>query len=346
MNIRRGSNCRSVLNAVVVGLACCATGTAAAQPADRIPAEKGPTLRRFELTYSGTVKDLPAGCTAAVWIPVPKTGQEQTVQEIERSLPAEAAEHTERDYANRMLYFESMPRPEGTLSFEVRYEVERREVLTQVEGRFVDMGEIADLTAKERRRDLAPDTKVPVAGKPLELLDGLALSDDPLQLGRTLYDRIDDHMTYKKEGTGWGLGDSLWACESGYGNCTDFHSLFISLARARRLPARFEIGFSLPAQRGEGEIPGYHCWAWFYADQHGWVPVDISEADKHPELKDYYYGNLTPDRVAFTSGRDLELMPAQSGPPLNFFIYPYVEVEGQVWPSEKIELNVTFKDLL
>jgi hypothetical protein len=77
--------------------------------------------------------------------------------------------------------------------------------------------------------------------------------------------------------------------------------------------------------------------------EHGWVPVDISEASKNPKLKEYYFGNLTEDRISFTVGRDLTLVPKQDGPPLNFFIYPYVEVEGK--PYEKLRKRFTFKDV-
>ena len=52
-------------------------------------------------------------------------------------------------------------------------------------------------------------------------------------------------------------------------------------------------------------------------------------SDKHPEMKDYYFGSLTADRVAFTRGRDLQLTPPQQAGPVNFFVYPYVEVEGK-----------------
>jgi len=37
--------------------------------------------------------------------------------------------------------------------------------------------------------------------------------------------------------------------------------------------------------------------------------------------------------VQFTVGRDLELSPKQSGSPLNYFIYPYVEVAGKAYPN-------------
>ena len=44
------------------------------------------------------------------------------------------------------------------------------------------------------------------------------------------------------------------------------------------------------------------------------MPVDISEANKNPKMKDYYFGNLTEDRVTFTTGRDIDLVPEQSRP--------------------------------
>jgi transglutaminase-like putative cysteine protease len=185
---------------------------------------------------------------------------------------------------------------------------------------------------------------VPLGGKPEELLKGKKVPDDPMRAARLFYDVVNGHMTYSKEGSDWGRGDADWACDSKRGNCSDFHSLFISLARTHKLPAKFEIGFPLPAKRGAGEIPGYHCWAKFRIDGKGWVPVDISEANKSPELRDYYFGNLSPDRVAFSTGRDLELVPRQAGPPLNFFVYPYVEVDGKPYPDGKVERHFSYRD--
>ncbi len=159
-----------------------------------------------------------------------------------------------------------------------------------------------------------------------------------------IYDVIDDNLKYGKDKPGWGNGDSVWACDSKTGNCTDFHSLFMSLARSRGIPAKFEIGFLLPDKHGAGDVPGYHCWAKFRPVGKGWVPVDISEANKHPEMRDYYFGNLTEDRVAFTTGRDLTLAPKQDGGPVNFLVYPYVEVDGKVWPQDKIEKKFAYQD--
>ena len=132
-------------------------------------------------------------------------------------------------------------------------------------------------------------------------------------------------------GTGWGNGDAFWACSERYGNCTDFHSLFNALARSSGIPSRFEIGFSIPENHGRGSVGGYHCCAQFYLPGVGWVPVDASEAFKHPERREEFYGGQGADRIRFTTGRDLELGPAQKSGPLNYFIYPHVELAGEMW---------------
>ena len=149
-------------------------------------------------------------------------------------------------------------------------------------------------------------------------------------------------MTYEKQTPGWGTGDTLRACEVGTGNCTDFHSLFISLARARGIPARFQIGLPIP-QKPEGEIPGYHCWAEFYLNGVGWVPVDASEAWKDRERLAYFFGTYDPNRLAVSMGRDIQLVPAPASGPVNIFFRPVVEVDGKTFDG--LELKFQFQDL-
>ena len=69
------------------------------------------------------------------------------------------------------------------------------------------------------------------------------------------------------------------------------------------------------------------------------MPVDASEAAKDPKRREYFFGAHDENRVEFTRGRDLALAPAQSGAPLNFFIYPYAEVDGKPYTA----LDRTFK---
>jgi transglutaminase-like putative cysteine protease len=194
--------------------------------------------------------------------------------------------------------------------------------------------ENAALSKKDSEQYLAPDKLVPITGLPAELATKVTSGKtSPLEKARSIYDYVFETMRYDKTGTGWGHGDVLWACDSKRGNCTDFHSLFIAMARSQSIPARFEIGFPLPADKASSDIAGYHCWAEFFNPQNGWVPVDISEAWKHPVKKDYFFGAHDTDRIQFSVGRDLKLSPPQAGEPLNYFVYPYVEVAGKAYPN-------------
>lgn len=291
-----------------------------------------PRVRNFDFTYSGAVTGLEPGKKARVWLPVPPSNGEQKVETLKKDLPAKSETNKDAVYGNEILYFEAAANKDGEVPFSLTYRVSRKEVVHST----------AENTGGPIDRLLQPDAMVPITGKPLDLIKGKELPKDPTKMARLFYDVVNNHMKYSKDGTGWGRGDSVWACENGYGNCTDFHSLFISLARSHKIPAKFVIGFPLPEKKGEGEIPGYHCWAKFKPEGDGWVAVDISEANKNPKLKDYYFGHLTPDRVAFSTGRDISLVPKAEGKPLNFFVYPYVEVEGK--PYDKVRKKFTYKD--
>ncbi|MFB6375054.1 MAG: transglutaminase-like domain-containing protein, partial [Bradymonadaceae bacterium] len=102
-----------------------------------------------------------------------------------------------------------------------------------------------------------------------------------------------------------------------------------SLARYRNIPARFEIGFPIPTDRDSGKIGGYHCWLDFYLPGVGWTPIDASEAKKHPKYKEMFFGTHPADRIQFSVGRDLQLGDAHDSDPLNYFIYPMVEVDDK-----------------
>ena len=305
--------------------------------------EKTPTVkdRTFLFTYAGSVKELPPGKEARVWLPVAVSGPEQVAKIITQNLPNNGTIHTENQYGNTMLYFQAKANDKGEILFEVVYKVHRKEVLTDLAANLV----LKPTPKDNLSRFLEPDAKVPITGKPLELLKEKNVPNDQFAAAKVFYDVVNNHMKYSKEGKGWGQGDSVWACDSKFGNCSDFHSLFISMARGNKIPAKFEMGFPIPIKHGTGAVGGYHCWAWFLPNQRGWVPVDISEANRNPDLKEFYFGNLTEDRVRFTTGRDINLEPRQNGPALNFFIYPYVEVDGKTHPQEKIERRISYQDV-
>jgi transglutaminase-like putative cysteine protease len=312
----------------------------AVRSADSITEDKaksaGAKQRTFNFTYSAVVTGLTPGKSARIWIPIPPTNEDQEAKIISKELPGTEQIASEPKFGNQILYIEGKADNQGTVPISVTFRITRKEVRGDFHKHPADMDVLESF--------LKPDKRVPVGGKSLELIKEKDMPKDDAEVARVLYDVVNEHMRYSKEGTGWGRGDSDWACDSRYGNCTDFHSMFISLARAQHIPAKFEIGFPLPEKRGTGEVAGYHCWAKFRPKGRDWIPVDISEANKNPKMRDYYFGNLTEDRVTFSMGRDITLVPKQDGEPLNFFVFPYVEVDGKPYPAEKVQRKFTYKD--
>ena len=298
--------------------------------------------RHFTFHYGFTVRDVSAGEKIRIWFPQAHSDAFQTVKVVSATGDLSLKKTHESKYGNEMYYAETSKAKKSELHFEVAYDVVRHERLTL--GIYSPHLEAVKLSDRERKEYLAPDALVPTTGLPAELAVKVTEGKTtPVDKARAIYDYVFTTMRYDKTGTGWGRGDVLYACDAKKGNCTDFHSLFIAMARSQGIPARFEIGFPLPPDKHSAEIAGYHCWADFFEPQHGWIPVDISEAWKHPEKKDYFFGAHDANRVEFTMGRDLELSPKQDGKPLNYLVYPYVEIAGKEYPN--VSTVFSFEDV-
>ena len=298
--------------------------------------------RHFTFHYGFTVKNVPADEKLRIWFPEAHSDAYQEVKVISATGDLPLKKTRESKNGNEIYYAETGKTKEQELHFEVVYDVVRHEHLTLGLER-PHLAEVR-LNEKERKEYLEPDKLVPVTGLPAQLAVNVTQGKTtPLEKARAIYDYVFTTMRYDKTGTGWGHGDVLYACDAKKGNCTDFHSLFIAMARSQDIPARFEIGFPLPQDKHSAEIAGYHCWAEFFEPQHGWIPVDISEAWKHQEKRDYFFGAHDANRMQFTVGRDLELSPKQEGEPLNYFVYPYVEVAGKEHPN--VSLAFSFADV-
>jgi transglutaminase-like putative cysteine protease len=303
--------------------------------------------RHFTFHYAFTVKNVSPSERVRVWIPLAHSDPFQEVKVIGTNGDLPLKQVQQPEYGNEALYAEISEAANAEYKFSVDYDVMRKEHVVLINGK-----PLPDLQLGKPRparvelaRFLEPDRLVPVAGLPAQLAaQETKGASTPLEKAKDIYEYVFRTMKYDKTGTGWGHGDTLWACDSKHGNCTDFHSVFISMARAEKIPARFQIGFPIPADKHSAEVPGYHCWAEFYLDSTGWVPVDISEAWKHQEKHDYFFGAHDINRVQFTQGRDLKLKPAQDGPPLNYFVYPYVEIGGKEYPN--VSIAFSFEDVI
>lgn len=316
-------------------------GPSPAHLAGRTAPERG-----FEFTYLVQVPAMPdARGDLRLWVPLPGQDGYQEIENLQVDSPAPYRQGRDAEYGNRFAEFKpSLKQSASGFAVTIRFTAIRHEHRAFLQNAPLNNSRASGMNDPMLRRYLEPDNLVPLDGTIAALAKELTAGDSTaLQKARHIYDYVVSTLRYDKSGEGWGRGDAVWACASKRGNCTDFHSLLIGMLRSSGIPARFEIGFPLPEDKSEGSIPGYHCWADFYVDGLGWVPVDASEAWQFPAKRDYFFGAHDADRVFFTFGRDITLSSDQKGPPLNYFIYPYAELNGQ--PLKKLQARFSFRDL-
>ena len=289
----------------------------------------GAVERVFHLRYVTSIKECDIGDEYRLWIPVPHDDPHQKIDGMKVRGPDGGSLFTEARFGNSMYYFEGIC-SSSQLDFTIEYDVTRHTYIvdTTADGAPVtdiDYPDLDDLylepsslcyvTPKVKREaELLTHGKTTVAEK-----------------ARSFFDHVLKNMSYDKTHAGWGKGDIAHACDVGLGNCTDFHTYFNALCLASGIHSRFQIGMwgKYYPVNGEYKAAGYHCWCEFHVPGKGWVPVDLSEADKDPDQLDRYFGSHTGNRVTLSTGRDLILMPPQAGPPINYFVNPYVEINGQ-----------------
>lgn len=272
-----------------------------------------------------------------VWLPYPVSDEWQSIEDFKINAPIEGKIVKENKYGNNIFYLYMPSYKETSLGIEVNFKIKRNEY---------DFSKKASAEGKDSKLFLLPDRLVQVDKEMKVLAKSIVKGKkDRIEQARNIYDYIIDEFTYTKDDPRvCKIGNSRLSLEFKKGQCSEYHSTFISLARALKIPAKFELGFTVPGDKKEGEIGGYHCWAKFYVEGKGWFPVDVSNADKYPEKKEYYFSRIDENRIHFTTGRDIKLPEAEdkASMPLNYFIYPYAEVNGKEFKD--IEKKFSYKE--
>ncbi len=307
--------------------------------------------RTFEMTYTAKIKALPQDAKDIdIWIPYPTSDESQEILDMKVETPYPASVSYDKEFGNGILHLSPSP---GAKAFNIKmtFKVKRDEISNKGLDKDPMITDIGD--AGQFQRYLAPSKYAVINQKVKDLAAKATKGRKGIaEKAKGSYDFILENMSYNKKIPGWGKGDVDRLCfnlsegAEGTGNCTDFHSLFGSMMRSIGVPVVFEMGFPLMADKDlpEGRTGGYHCWARFYLPGTGWVPVDISEADKAPGKKDYFFGSICENRVRFSRGRDILLEPNQHGERLNYFgPDPYIEIDGV--SSDLFERTISYRDL-
>jgi Transglutaminase-like superfamily len=268
----------------------------------------------FEFNYKATLPLIDGN--ASMWLPIATSDSFQVIEITKMNVTGKQKMLREAEFGNSILYVELGPEQSNS-EIQITYQVKRKEKAAYQDNNI------------NPENYLNANRLIPVGGRFTEIAETAIdnrKADSKLMQARALYDYIIDNMDYKKAFK-YGTGDANYACDARRGNCTEFHSFFLSLARSIGIPARFAIGAAIPSSRNDGGIDGYHCWAEFYADGKWW-PLDISEGNKYTPLATYYFGHNPANRIELSRGRDLKPNPMPKSGPINFLAYPLLEVDG------------------
>jgi transglutaminase-like putative cysteine protease len=292
-------------------------------------------------SHSGTITmafDLsaqPDTAATRLWIPYPVSDENQLITDIiVKGDYAESAVYTDQKYQTPILYArwdKGVHTRKLTFSFHVvRQEVVRRN-LPQKQAAW---------NPADFKSYLTPTSLGPINDKVKDLADKITHGKTGVKAkARAIYDWTIDNMHRDPDTLGCGIGDVMSLLAAPGGKCTDIHSVFVTLCRAAGVPAREIFGIR------QGKAPlvdittWQHCWAEFYLPGYGWVPVDPADVLKKklvenlklsdPKIKEarkYFWGAWDPYRVQLATGRDVQLNPAQDGPALNNFGYPFAQI--------------------
>jgi transglutaminase-like putative cysteine protease len=296
--------------------------------------------------------------------PIPGDGTASAQKVSDLQIEAPYPYRVERDSeGSKLLYLEATNPQEKELKVVETFVLTRNEVRMSV-----DPSKAKPLTEADRAKFapyLAANKHVEIDDEIRKLAHEIVGDEpNPVLAARKLYDWVLHNVDYwvkdPKNKKASPVGSTTYCLTFRTGNCTDFESLWTSLARAKGIPSRIVYGsFFKPDLNGNDLDQSYHCWATFYAPGLGWVPHDVSVADMYvgeivatpdnevlmrrttadglfgadPAKVEYYFGNLDERRMVWSIGRDLTLSPKQDGEPVNAMAKAYVEVDGKMHPE-------------
>ncbi|MCC6739786.1 MAG: transglutaminase domain-containing protein [Planctomycetia bacterium] len=343
--------------ATVLGAALgCALLGDAGSPSDHVVSKAGKS-KTFAAKHELKV-NVPEGAKKVrVWFTMPQDDTAQTVADLKVET---AAKYTiEKDSEGNQSIYVASDGSAREISITATFTVTRRETLTDP-----DPAKTRPLTDEERKamaRYLGANRNVVINDEIRKLAKEIAGEEtNPVKVARKIYDWVLANIEYwvkdpnnKKASP---VGSTEYCLTSKTGNCTDFHSLWTSLARAAGIPTRMVYGSFFKAELdGKDADQSYHCWPEFWVPEIGWIPHDVAvadifvgdftlNADNEPKVKlttadgytgpdkakvDWYFGNLDERRVTWSRGRDLELSPKPDAGPVNALAKAYVEIDGQ-----------------
>lgn len=314
-----------------------AAGVSSALLADLAP--KIVDIRHHRILQAVELRDVPPGAKrVSLWAAVPGDGPWQQVLE-RKVVEAPAGWQLVRQPGSRGdMVFVDVPAPAnatGPIRIVVESLVRRESPAVDLAAPSTDASINTPLQKELFTDALRTDATFMSADDTIRAMARKACAGEPdprkkvVRLLEVVADAA-DHYSKDASKPHCGRGSAEDCMANGGGCCTDLHSLFIAMARAEGIPARLQMGYRLkPENDGKRADPGYRCWVEFWLDGSGWVPTDIVVADGTDSAsRTVRWGQLDARRIWLWEGRGFDLVPQQSGPPIQTMFCGWAEIDG------------------
>jgi transglutaminase-like putative cysteine protease len=287
------------------------------------------------------------------WIPLPlgDTSYQKRLGDTWTGNASRCRERQDSRYGARMLCVEWSSREAAPL-----VEVTSR-FSTTTRDRAVDLAQPDPGFPRENRATiqlyLQPTHLIPTDGIVRETSNDIVKGQtSDLGKARAIYGWIVENTFRDPKVAGCGIGNIKTMLETRYmgGKCADLNALFVGLARAAGIPARDVYGIRAAESKEfkslgrSGDITkAQHCRAEFYAEGHGWIPVDPADVRKvvleEPpggralddplvqRARQKLFGAWETNWLAYNYAHDLRLPGAARGP-IGFLMYPQCETKA------------------
>ena len=303
-----------------------------------------PKQRHFVLHYAVKVKDVPAGKEVRIWIPLIHSDAFQDVQVLSKEGDLKLRQSIDDPSGNASLVAEAVPTKTRDYRFAFEYDVVRFERTDLVDGKQAPGAHPERSSAAYQAGFLQADKLGPITGPIAQTAaDESKAAATPVEKAKAIYEYLQRALRFAPSGKDCCQGDANKTLDAKQGDSLDLTAVFVAMLRSQQIPARAAVGFQLPADKHSGELTSHFAWAEFYGAPMGWLPADLAAGAHHPDQRGYSFGSLDMNRIQVSVGRDLKLNPPQEGGAVNFFVDPYVEVEGK--PYSKVALDVSFHDV-
>ncbi len=140
------------------------------------------------------------------------------------------------------------------------------------------VGRLESIPADVRKAYLIDGTRYRIHDPLIQETARSVVGDEknPYWIARKIFNWVIRTLEYEMVG-GWDIPTTL--IQRGTGSCSEYTFLFIALARASGLPARYEAGIAVRGDDASVD-EAFHRWAEVYLPNYGWVPVDCNRGDR------------------------------------------------------------------